>query len=683
MQSRTVGVRIASILREREAEDEALAAAATSAGNEDGQHQNKKRHKKKLYRVVIHSSPFLRCVQTSIAISAGLASTPFPSATIMTATTTTTATEGLSPVTIPSHVGQGASLSPNPTHSPGKLTISTNVHSRFPVLSHGLSKSVLRLDSFLGEWLSPGYFEHITPPPRSTLMLATAKAELLRRENYDEYPNFMPYSARHSPHTSGQLWSARTGSVPMHGSPLATPGTPSPRLPSGPDSLSSSHDKSQAHTGEAQDYLQHPGSGHRGYMSPVPSYAISTSQPIPRGYVAHARDACVDLDYQWDSTRDSLAWGDGGVLPEEWAAMHQRFRKGLRRLVDFYTTTPNPAEMVTKTPTSADPKLKVVPEESEDVEIENVVILVSHGAGCNALVGAITQQPVLADIPMSSITMAQRRPGLDEDDEISYDRGFSLDDALTRRRGPSDLFELKLFANTDHLLSSVPKDAAVGRSASLAGPHGSSGGLFSGNYTSALRDINFADAYGSSPGSRSNSANASLGSIRRAPQSPSAGSRLGNHARPNVSGGVTVGSGATSLLTHRPVRSGSMGLWQPKQEREPESEAVNTAVSPNPISHEKGPAEAQEQIAPAIRRSSNDSAEPGGPSPRQRAEDTDEKGQHESAVGEEEDRFDDAAPHLWAGTGNGGLWGAPRPPGEAERLRDFSSMKRRWTVNER
>lgn len=51
---------------------------------------------------------------------------------------------------------------------------------------------------------------------------------------------------------------------------------------------------------------------------------------------------------------------------------------------------------------------------------------------------------------------------------------------------------------------------------------------------------------------------------------------------------------------------------------------------------------------------------------------------------EEHDKFDeDAAPRLWAGTGNGGLWGAPRPPGEAERLRDFSSSKRRWTVTER
>jgi hypothetical protein len=35
------------------------------------------------------------------------------------------------------------------------------------------------------------------------------------------------------------------------------------------------------------------------------------------------------------------------------------------------------------------------------------------------------------------------------------------------------------------------------------------------------------------------------------------------------------------------------------------------------------------------------------------------------------------------GAGLGGLWGIPPPPGEAERFRDLSHTKRRWTVNER
>ena len=47
----------------------------------------------------------------------------------------------------------------------------------------------------------------------------------------------------------------------------------------------------------------------------------------------------------------------------------------------------------------------------------------------------------------------------------------------------------------------------------------------------------------------------------------------------------------------------------------------------------------------------------------------------ESAVTEsEKDEEDDIAPL--------GLWGTPRPPGYAEKIRDLAP-KRRWTVNER
>jgi hypothetical protein len=49
---------------------------------------------------------------------------------------------------------------------------------------HGIKKSTIRVDAFLGEWLSPDYFESITPPPSSIMMVASAKADLLRREDY-------------------------------------------------------------------------------------------------------------------------------------------------------------------------------------------------------------------------------------------------------------------------------------------------------------------------------------------------------------------------------------------------------------------------------------------------------------------------------------------------------------------
>jgi hypothetical protein len=45
----------------------------------------------------------------------------------------------------------------------------------------------------------------------------------------------------------------------------------------------------------------------------------------------------------------------------------------------------------------------------EDEQEDLVLILVTHGAGCNALIGALTNQPVLLDVGMASLTMAVRR----------------------------------------------------------------------------------------------------------------------------------------------------------------------------------------------------------------------------------------------------------------------------------
>ena len=48
-------------------------------------------------------------------------------------------------------------------------------------------KSKLRVDAFLGEWMNPQYYEHITPPPPSALMVATAKGELMQNEHIDVF----------------------------------------------------------------------------------------------------------------------------------------------------------------------------------------------------------------------------------------------------------------------------------------------------------------------------------------------------------------------------------------------------------------------------------------------------------------------------------------------------------------
>ncbi|KAI0165560.1 hypothetical protein GGR57DRAFT_447910 [Xylariaceae sp. FL1272] len=593
LQSRTVGARIAFILR-TEAHDDAIPSSSPP--------------KKRRFRVTIHSSPFLRCVQTSVAIASGLASDP-----------------------------------DSPSH-----------------------KSVLRLDAFLGEWLAPEYFEHITPPPKSALMLANAKAELLRREShYESHFHTRVHSA-----AANQLWNAPPGRATSHLVAYSTLGSADPSsLDTLPDL---GHNLPMTGPSPSRNPKKTPT-----YVAPRPSYAHSTSEPIPKGYVAHARDACASIDYQWDSTRENMGWGDCGHLPEEWAFMHQRFRRGLRRMIDWYATTENPGEMVTKTANAAetaDPGCVI--GEDEEGEVEDVVILVSHGAGCNALIGAITHHPVLADVAMSSLTMAKRRPEFDYRNS-SFARvksATSLDGTLTKSRASMpDMYELKLMANTDHLRS-TPTPVTIGRATSIAEPNPRSRPETS-RYTSALKEIHFGATEPGGPQvvSRSNSASASLGDNRQPIRDMTLDFRPSS---PTSKGGITVGSGVSSFTAARTARSGTFGLWSPKPKDEHEAEKESNTDMPMLLdfSYEKPIEPPAEDLGTTV------DAEPAADDNSTGAQ----KHVDENHVDEEHDQFDeDSVPHLWAGTGNGGLWGAPRPPGEAERSRDFRRSKRRWTVNER
>ncbi len=161
-QSRALGTRIANILRSRETDDEV--PLTNELQDQNGGNRWKRRHK-----VIIHSSPFLRCVQTSVAISAGLAQNsghalpPPPS----------------------SHVSKPMHSSPSirptiATSSPRLVPISepptaSKVNGRPQEQPENIKKSTIRVDAFLGEWLTPDYFEQITPPPSSIMMVAGAK----------------------------------------------------------------------------------------------------------------------------------------------------------------------------------------------------------------------------------------------------------------------------------------------------------------------------------------------------------------------------------------------------------------------------------------------------------------------------------------------------------------------------
>lgn len=628
-----MGARIASILQERVKEDE-LAARQNSDQNV----------KRKRYKVVLHSSPFLRCIQTSIGISAGLAqdSTPF------------------GPFDL-----DRESLPPTPplVHGARPKPIITDTLRDSPDRSVKIRKSVLRLDAFLGEWLSPTYFELITPPPESVMMLASARAELLRREDYVQYPNFSTHNHSNS---QGQLWSpvSRTGpgSLPSDGAfdGLGTMSTMSGALPRSPSISSQSSQRSEGSLAST------PRTDVSGYVSPVPHYAVHNNNTIPQGYVAHARDACAAIDYQWDSMRPPLNWGDGGSFPEEWTDMHKRFRAGVQKLVDWYSVTSDPTEMVTKTvgrgPRKDSDDSAI---EDDDIETEAVVVMVSHGAGCNALIGAITHQPVLLEVAMTSLTMAVRKP------DVTHCQG--LNGAQTTQDMPRvhELYDLKLFANTDHIRS-PPSTPASSRSPSVATVMNGSRARHS-SFSSPLSNFSWND----NNSSRASSVNTAVGGFRSRPQNntPATSSRL---AFGTSAGGITVGSGMTSFGTtktstfgHRP----SIGLWSPisaadEDDEDDDNMVLNFSHETQSSSSVVTPKAVQETNSSPYFTGSDNNESLSVPN------DNTASGISPSST----PKLDIENPR----GGAGGLWGGgPRPPEDADRLRDLTSTKRRWTVTER
>ncbi|ROT40751.1 hypothetical protein SODALDRAFT_272032 [Sodiomyces alkalinus F11] len=559
-QAQAVGARVAAILREAEAESEQASRAARAAGI------HKKRKK---FRVVVHTSPFLRCVQTSIGITAGLA-TPIPSSTASQATQPPLATAA-------------ATATATATDSLSKLSLQEG----FPKEPEKkIQKTPLRIDAFLGEWLNPEYFESITRPPCSAQMLAAAKVALLRKEAIPPRP--------HSSSTSqgrDKLWSSlvsaptleRTDSMDSNGSvglglDLTTPAMASVFGRTRADSAASSSSQRTAVSAEQEDT--------GGYVAPIPHYAASTNKKIPDGYVAHARDACTAPDYQWDTSQHPWSWGDGGEYGEEWITMHRRFRNGLQRLVDWYaTTTDDPTNLVTKL-SAASPLLgtsqayEPLQIEADEEEAESVVVLVSHGAGCNAMIGAITRQPVLMDVGVATLTMARRK---NDDPVIIGPDGQFLDpssgaeaDVETQAKVPVDQhYDLKIQASNEHLRNlSVSSSSGMCRHPSVSSnpgfnphphPHPSFGCR---GRVSTMNSSYPATGGGGGVGggglsypdlgctvSRSNSASAHLGGARK----PSA---TYTPAPPRLYNGITVGSGATSFTSPQ-ARSAVPSLWTP------------------------------------------------------------------------------------------------------------------------
>ena len=134
----------------------------------------------------------------------------------------------------------------------------------------------------------------------------------------------------------------------------------------------------------------------------TPDYYTDIDPPPPSRQLCSAAVAAlsgrtngiVQVDWMWDSSQ----LGEGGEYGEEWATMHQRFSRGLTSLLSYYEVEGRTGSV------------RAEDGDSTVVIAENMVILVTHGAGCNALLGALTQKPVLTDIPICSLSMAILRP---------------------------------------------------------------------------------------------------------------------------------------------------------------------------------------------------------------------------------------------------------------------------------
>lgn len=502
----------------------------------------------------------------------------------------------------------------NATDSPTLAPIPEPAHkANGTAQSENIKKSIVRVDAFLGEWLSPDYFEQITPPPSSIMMVAGAKADLLRREDYSSLTQI-----------TNNTPSANVGFPGGWGSPIVAPKKDDDEPPLSSlsslaqalprrdrtSSLSSMGSNGSRHRARSPGNLPALSTEHGVYQPPVPNYSISSSDQIPPGYVAHARDACVNVDYQWDSMREPLCWGNGGEYGEEWSSMHKRFRRGLQKTIDWYKESDDPGKLMTKTP-STPTHLGDPSELDEDTDL--VIILVTHGAGCNALIGALTNQPVLLDVGMSSLTMAVRKPtpvNTPASTPGATPKAHSR--ASSRNITLSEQYDVKLIANTEHLRTSSTSTPSGSRTPSTSGigpfreRFGGDGAGF-GNNNKPTRSI---------------TTSGNFGSIRRAASIATPGPR-----------------------SYVPSRQSSVGLWSasvaPEEDpTEPEDEMIlnfgddNVVVSPH----------------------------------------SDEEEQEADKSEREKDEEDDVAPL--------GLWGSPRPPGIAEKIREIAP-KRRWTINER
>ncbi|KAL4963480.1 putative 5'-nucleotidase [Aspergillus stella-maris] len=426
LQSRSLGARIINEVRSL---GEQLDSHAQENQGSKTTAQLRQRNKKR--RIIIHTSPFLRCVQTAIAISSGINQNHLDIESL--------------------HQSRAsASLHSNGANHTSDITgpASKNPESN--------TRCLLRVDACFGEWLNPEYFESIIPPPKSERMVATAKTELLRRDD-----SVIPIADRQSTPLVGHFpggWSRLDSTQEEDESKHEEPEPKTdPTVTTANGSANGSGQRNRASSYDPYRATDGPW-GRRtltintnltpvgnAYAPPIPSYAISPSNPIPDGYVTHAREACVVVDYQWDSMREPQNWGNGGEYGDEWSTMLTRFSNSIGNIISWYQDDDAPTVPAHRRTRS---QLQFLgQDEADDSSLDTILIVVTHGAGCNALIGALSGEPALVNVATASLTLAVRRDCLEEK---SPNGDSAKNYALPNKAGLED-YRLVEIASTDHL----------------------------------------------------------------------------------------------------------------------------------------------------------------------------------------------------------------------------------------
>ncbi|KAK4943204.1 hypothetical protein LTR10_017228 [Elasticomyces elasticus] len=414
VQSQNLGVRINNELHNLDVQ------SRTGEENKDDANQDAPPRKKR--KIIIHSSPYLRCVQTAVAISAGIQhpqnhsrSRPQPRQRSSLASLRLSPTEEA-----PDVLPQSKNVDEAPFHR-------NHSHERPQTNRLGYNTCLLRIDAFLGEWQSPTYFDSLPPPP-SAVMVSEAKMGLQLPQEEIKGADLSGTLSYELPSTDWDEKENELSSVPVHEKTgLRAMAAAGHSFSKRPRNVSFGTELANGARLLNRNLQRQP----VGYSPPIPTYAMGPSDKIPPGYVAHARDVCLEVDREWDSETSGLDWGDGGPFDEEWGNMHRRFRNGLQKLLEFYERQ---GELEGH---------KGAEEEEEDL----VILMVTHQAGCNALIRILTGAPALHDVATSSLTLAVKSENPPEEQSPI---------TPTRRRGSLDLsicnaFDVKIIASTEHL----------------------------------------------------------------------------------------------------------------------------------------------------------------------------------------------------------------------------------------